>query len=208
MKDYPSIPPSSKAPRQHCIGFDKLDGTNVRVKYTQKRGFHLFGTKSELFDHTHPIFGAIPALFEAQIQAPLTKFVRKEFPNEREIYAFFEFFGPSSFAGSHVKGEPKQLVLLDILLAKREEFMLPQEFVKRCAPILPTPKVVYTGNLNDQLIQDVREGKYNLNEGMLCKGTKASDQYHGKIWMAKIKTHDYFRRLKETFGQKWEQYGE
>lgn len=42
MIEYPEIINSSKAPRLACIAFDKLDGSNIRIKWTQKRGFDLF----------------------------------------------------------------------------------------------------------------------------------------------------------------------
>lgn len=52
MIEYPSIQNSSKAPRKNCVAFDKLDGSNFRAKWTAKRGFDTFGTRTQLIDET------------------------------------------------------------------------------------------------------------------------------------------------------------
>src|SRR3954469_17994172 len=111
MIEYPTIMNSSKAPRASCIAFDKLDGSNIRVKYTQKRGFCLFGSRTQLFDATHPHLGeAVPA-FNNNFNEPLSKIFRDRWSNEREIVVFGEFYGAQSFAGIHVPGDPKFFVL-------------------------------------------------------------------------------------------------
>lgn len=44
------------------------------------------------------------------------------------------------------------------------------------------------------------EGKYNLDEGMMCKGFDKRQQQ----WMAKIKTKTYLDKLKTKYGEGWE----
>ena len=73
---------------------------------------------------------------------------------------------------------------------------------------MKTPEIVYRGNLNDEFIADVRGGKYNVNEGVICKGTETSGQYRGGIWMCKIKTQAYLDRLKDRFRDDWAKYAE
>mgnify|MGYP003348784253 CR=1 FL=1 len=46
-------------------------------------------------------------------------------------------------------------------------------------------------------------GKYNVKEGVVCKG-----QIDGRVWMVKIKTDAYMHRLKEAFADDWESYWE
>lgn len=60
-------------------------------------------------------------------------------------------------------------------------------------------EIVYRGNLNKQFIQDVREGKYNVNEGVVAKG---------KDFSIKIKTNDYFSRLNIKYGTEYRNYWE
>lgn len=57
MIEYPSIIASAKAPREHCIAFDKLDGSNTRVKFQPKKGWCLFGSRMQLFDKLKTWFG-------------------------------------------------------------------------------------------------------------------------------------------------------
>jgi len=57
-----------------------------------------------------------------------------------------------------------------------------------------------TGNFT----QGVRDGKYPVDEGVVCKGGEDH-----KLWMVKIKTTDYLKRLKEVFqGNEWKNYWE
>jgi hypothetical protein len=211
MIEYPSIISASKAPRAPCVAFDKLDGSNIRAKWTQKRGFELFGSRHTLIEETHPHLGDAVSIFKSTHAKPLDDFFRKdkEFRNEREIVVFSEFFGAKSFAGWHEPEDPKKLVVFDILVGhKNKWFVKPFDFHNTFNKIVPTPAVIYVGNMNDQLIEDVRAGKYNVNEGVICKGTLTRGDCVGKIWMCKIKTHDYFERLRSRFKEKWEQYAE
>src|ERR1035441_142555 len=132
MIEYPSIMSSAKAPRESCIAFEKLDGSNIRVKYTRNKGFNLFGSRTQMFDKGHPFLGAAVGLFYRDFENPLVDLIESEFPNEREVIAFFEFFGDLSFAGWHDPDDPtKRLVCFDIMVGhKNRKFLMPQEFVK------------------------------------------------------------------------------
>lgn len=210
MIEYPSILPSSKAPRAPCIAFEKYDGSNIRVKYTNKQGFNLFGSRTQLFDKTHPFLGDAIDIFNKEYNAPLVELIKKNFPNEREVIAFFEFFGAKSFAGWHDKDDPKTLMLFDIMVGhKNRKFLFPQELIKLCKDKMPIARVIYEGNLTDQFIKDIREGKYDVSEGVVCKGTQKTGASRGGMWMAKIKTQAYLDRLFNKFGDEGlKKYGE
>ena len=211
MIEYPSILPSSKAPREHCIAFDKLDGSNIRVKYTNKKGFSLFGSRTQMFDNGHPFLGAAVDLFYRDYENPLVDLIEENFRDEREVVVFLEFLGDKSFAGWHDKDDPtKRLVLFDIMVGhKNRKFLMPQEFVKLCQGNVTIPRIIYEGNLTDQFIQDVRDGKYDVFEGVVCKGTKKTGAHRGGMWMAKIKTQHYINLLREKMGEEGVQkYGE
>jgi len=202
MIEYPSIMPSSKAPREHCIAFEKLDGSNIRVKYTKNKGFNLFGSRTQMFDKSHPFLGAAVDIFYRDYENPLVDLIENKFPNEREVIAFLEFFGPNSFAGWHEQTDTKTLVLFDIMVGhKNRKFILPREFVNLCKDKMTIPRVIYEGNLTDQFIKDVREGKYPVTEGVVCKGTQRTGSSRGGMWMAKIKTQTYLDRLFGKFGE-------
>lgn len=209
MIEYPTIQNSSKAPRKPCIAFEKLDGSNMRVKWTQKKGFSLFGSRTQLIDASHPHLGGVVEVFKRDYEEKLVDIINKNFRGEREVVVFGEYFGPSSFAGIHTD-EPKKFVLFDVLVGhKNEKFLLPQEFIKLFDGKVEIPRVIYRGNLSDQFIKEIRENKYDLFEGVICKGTERSGAYRGGVWMCKIKTQKYFDLLKNRFGEEGlKQYGE
>lgn len=202
MTEYPSILPSSRAPRKPCIVFEKLDGNNIRVKYTAKRGFHLFGSRTQLFDERTPDLGRVIGLFNDRYRDVLERRLKREFPNEREVVAFGEFFGPQSFAGIHQPGDQMRFVLFDILIGhKQPRFLLPQEFIKFCGDNIEIPRVLYRGQMGEALISDVRAGRYGVGEGVIAKGTERTDYAFGGVWMAKIKTQAYLDRLFALYGK-------
>src|SRR3989304_7374005 len=116
MIEYPSIMSSAKAPHQSCIAFEKFDGSNIRVKYTNKKGFSLFGSRTQTFDKGHPFLGKAVDLFYQLYEDRLVDLIEKEFPNEREVIAFLEYFGPKSFAGYHEKEDDHTLRLFDLMI--------------------------------------------------------------------------------------------
>ena len=212
MIEYPTISNSSKAPRKHCMAFKKYDGSNIRAKWTAKKGFDLFCSRQCLIDETHPHLSQSIAIFKERCAAQLDSYFRseKDFRHEKEIVVFSEFFGPNSFAGLHVAEDPKELVVFDIMLIRKPNpvFLLPQDFHKRFSGVVRTSELAFTGNLSDQFIADVRAGNYGTGEGLVCKGTEKSGAYRGGVWMCKIKTQAYFDLLKKRFDKDWEKYGE
>jgi hypothetical protein len=208
MEEYPSIQNSSKAPRKPCIAFDKLDGSNFRAKWTAKRKFDLFGTRTQLINENTPGWNEMIAIFRQEHEKALDKFFSREFPNVREVSVYGEYFGENSFAGLH-KAEPHKIVIFDVLVGhKQRKFMRPQDFVKQIGSIVEIPRVVYQGNLNDAFIADVRRNAFDTKEGVICKGTEPVGNAAGGIWMAKVKTQAYLDSLKERFGADWVKYGE
>lgn len=224
MIEYPSIINSSKAPRGNCVAFVKYDGSNFRAKWTKKQGFSLFGSRHELINESHQYLGEAVTIFKRDYTQVLEDFFKKdkELRNEREIVVYGEFFGPKSYAGIHQPDDPKELVIFDILIGhKNHWFYKPLDFVKTFQSLVKIPPVLYVGNLNDQLIEDIRSGKYTeefhkltdnkfkLFEGVVCKGNVTNGAYRGKVWMCKIKTNEYFASLRERFGEDGvKKYGE
>ena len=215
MIEYPSISNASKAPRKPMLAFEKLDGSMIRVKWTPRNGFCLFGSRECLLDDTHPHLGYVVHLFNSTISAELDDLLRHHFSKEKEVVVCGEFFGPSSFAGIHVDPvEQMKLVVFDLLVIIKKsyhEFVLPQDFVKLMAhTTIPTPRLVYEGVLGEDFISKVRGNKLDieLNEGVVCKGRERSGAYRGKVWMCKIKTNHYMDRLKTRYGDGWGRFWE
>lgn len=206
MEQYPSIPGSSKAPLgKPCIAFYKYDGSNLRWEWSPKKGWHKYGTRRELFDRTNPLFSQAIPLFE-EFGDEIVYRTKKIVKNPERITAFTEFFGPGSFAGSHDMDAPKQLRLFDVYLFKKG-MVPPKQFVSTYGSMKQSAEVVYEGNLNKQFVLDVRSGEFRperelkdpIFEGVICKGSD---------WSVKVKTDEFFLKLRNTFPSGWEQFGE
>jgi len=204
MIQYPKIMGSAKAPMKPCIAFVKYDGSNLRFEWSRKRGWSKSGTRTQMFDETHPFFGSAKALFLNTLAKPLEEIFRtnKEYRKRDQYTVFAEFFGPNSFAGMHKEKDEKQLVLFDVWKFK-SGFIGPRQFIKDFKN-LNIAEVVYDGKLTGQFLENVRNGKYDVEEGVVCKGGSGGKD----VWMVKVKTYAYMKKLKELYNDRWKEFWE
>lgn len=204
MKEYPSIPHYSEVDLfgKECISQNKHDGSNLRIFYSRKqKKWCKFGTRRHLFAESDPDYGAALPVFFAKYAEGLEKVFHdnKSWRVSEHLIAYVEYFGPSSFAGQHVREEPKDVVLFDVDIHRRG-ILGPEEFQSSFGH-LPVVETIYKGILTDEFVQDVREGKYNVNEGVICKFGSGH-----KLQTCKIKTLAYLQKLKEKFAERWKEY--
>lgn len=215
MKAYPSIPGSSDLPMgQDCLAFRKYDGSNLRFVWKRGKGWAQFGTRRRLFDAADPEYGCAVGIFLNKYGAGAEKIICDRFKKAAEVICFCEFFGPNSFGGQHdpqhpallgaAHNDPKDVVLIDVNIHKRG-LLSPYEFVE-VFDGLPVAQVVYSGPLTTAFVTDVREGKYDLQEGVVCKGVNGPLPHN--IWMRKVKTFKYLEELKRRFGTGWQDFWE
>lgn len=205
------MPGSGAAPLERCTAFEKYDGTNLHWVWECELGWHAFGTRRDRFDldetgiaefsEAHPgLEEAAPRFIESLAKPLAAVFQSQGFYDSNEIIVFTEFFGPNSFAGKHKSSDDKTLVLFDVQVS--DGFLAPDIFVNDFKT-LPIARVVYQGKLTGKFAVDVQEGRFDVTEGVVCKGGAT-----GSVWMVKIKTNAYRRRLKESFAGDWENYWE
>lgn len=192
MKSYPSI---TKEVRQdiYIYAFDKLDGSNIRAEWNYKKGFYKFGTRNQLTDEkTMPFGRAIPLLKEKYEADLMAVFAEQKW---RDALCFFEFHGPSSFAGNHNFEEKMDITLIDVN-PFREGILPPTEFIK-CFGHLNTAKVLYEGHVNSELFDKVKQSTLEgmTFEGIVCKG--ANDKKTKMPIMFKIKSQAWLDKLKD-----------
>ena len=192
MKSYPSI---TKDVRQdiYIYAFDKLDGSNMRAEWNSKKGFYKFGTKNQLTDEkTMPFGRAIPLIREKYEQDLALVFQEHKW---RDAICFFEYWGPSSFAGTHNFEEEMTVTLIDVNPYK-EGILPPTEFIKYFGH-LDIPKVLYEGHVSTELFDKVKQSTLEgmTYEGVVCKG--ANDKKTKMPVMFKIKSHAWLDRLRE-----------
>jgi hypothetical protein len=214
MLHYPKIPGSAAAPIAKCVAFEKLDGTNLHWCWDRDFGWHAFGTRRDEFNlstegetafaDAHPGLEGAAAVFRNTLAEPLAEVLRTHPNYERfdTVKAFTEFVGENSFAGAHRPDDPKRTVFFDVWAAGYG-FVSPQQFVADFAH-LPIPRVVFTGRLTGTFLEAVRSGRYDVAEGVVCKGGAGGED----VWMVKVKTYAYLERLKQSFGEKWRDFWE
>lgn len=209
---YPKIPGSTNAPSARCVAFEKYDGTNLHWVWDRELGWYAFGMRRARFDldesgiaefdARHPGYPDAPALFLRDFAQPLDTISREDSTyDSSEITAFTEYLGPNSFAGLHRADDPKRLVLFDV--ETEHGIIGPEQFVRDFGAF-GIARVVYRGKLTGKFIHEVREGKYGVAEGVVCKGGSGGED----LWMVKVKTNAYMERLKQAFQDDWEKYWE
>ena len=214
MLHYPKIPGSRNAPEGRCTAFEKYDGTNLHWEWDRDFGWHSFGPRRDefnltqegiaLFAQKHAHLRQAVEVFLATLAEGIEKVFREHasYRESQSLKVFTEFLGPNSFAGLHKEEDPKEVRLFDVW-AERLGMVNPRPFVADFGH-LHTARVVYEGKLTGRFTEDVRLGKYGVNEGVVCKGSAAGTE----VWMVKIKTYAYMERLKKAFAERWEDYWE
>lgn len=200
MKQYPSIPSSSGTSFKahgwmHC--WDKMDGSNLRFEYNRIKGWHRFGTRTQLMDENTEIYGAAIPLFLSEIGPHILK----KFPKAQNIMAFCEWLGPNSFAGTHIDPvENMGLYLLDMTEDKKG-FISPGCFLSAFDGQIPTPHYYGQFNWTRGLIDRVAEGKLTDDllllpntEGIIGKAKTSK----AVTVMAKAKTNWWKEKLRAT----------
>lgn len=214
---YPKITDCKGFLPKYCTAFEKIDGTNLHWVGNGELGWYAFGTRRDRFDFdekgiadfnkAHPGLEEAPIIFE-RVYKDVVNF-SPSFSGE--IVLFTEFWGKNSFAGNHIKSDVKTLTLFDCM--KNGIMLSPKQFldafVQYCHPDpiiddeYDMPAILYSGKFTGQFVEDVRNGKYKVNEGVVCKG-----EVNGQTYMCKIKTNAYMERLKTEFKGKWKDYWE
>ncbi|MEH1800775.1 RNA ligase family protein [Nostoc sp.] len=210
---YPKIPDSKNCPWERCIAFEKYDGTNLHWVWEPELGWYAFGTRRDRFDlddmgiaqfnKAHPGLEEAAEIFNRDFAKSLERLFRENLNYQYpEITVFTELFGTNSFAGMHRKDDQKKLILFDV---QTEKYIInPEQFIQDFSH-LDIAQVVYRGKLTSQFIDDVREGKYGVAEGVICKGGSSNSN---NLWMVKIKTYAYMEKLQQAFKDDWETYWE
>jgi len=124
----------------------------------------------------------------------------KDFRNARTITVFVEYYGSNSFAGWHNPNDKMDVTLFDIDVFQKG-ILKPKDFIKKFEH-LGIPDIIYEGNYNQSLIDNVRNNVYDLSEGVVCKGiTKTKRKKIEQIHMSKIKTIEWLQKVKKKYGQ-------
>lgn len=196
MKQYPSIP-SKIIYSTPIYAFDKLDGSNIRVEWTRKRGFHKFGRRNGLLDDSNPILKKSIPIFEDKYSDDLEKIFCKQ--GWDKTIAYVEFYGSNSFAGFHDESDDHTVTLFDVWVHKKG-FVLPNHFLSLFKDV-DIPNVVHRGKVNKEVEGNIRQSTLDgvTFEGVVCKGPGISFKIKTRAWLEKLKavySDQEFERLK------------
>jgi len=191
MKSYPTITKDIRSDL-YIYAFDKLDGSNIRAEWSKERGFYKFGTRNHIISDKDKQFGESVTLIHDKYEADLAMVFKDN--RWRNVICFFEYYGPSSFAGRHVDSETKTVTLFDVNPYK-EGLLDPQVFIKLFGH-LDIPKVLYEGYVNSIFIDKVQQSSLEgmTFEGVVCKGS--NDKKTKMPVMFKIKSFAWLEKLK------------
>lgn len=202
MKHYPSLEYFGDYLGTPTIGFEKLDGSNLRFEYSQKRGFYKFGSKKMMIDENTEVFGKGIKIFLDKYADELTKiFKSKTYRDTLSFVCFAEFIGKKSEFGRHVEGDKYDMVLFDVDQYKKG-FVKPKQFVKDFGH-LHIPKILYQGNINKELYNMVKTNTLTAHEGelwegLVCKSEIPKGPY---IYYCKLKTQLWLDTLKAKYNE-------
>ncbi len=196
MKSYPSISHhDEKYLNNQCWGFQKLDGSNLRFEWSKKRGWYKFGTKNVMINGPESGYWKGVEIFMEKYSKDLDKIFRTdpEFRNIESFVVFGEYFGPNSFSGQHSQEDEMDVVIIDVS-AYKKGFIDPNTFVSKFSH-LGIPEVLYKGPYTSELIEDIKNSKYQTPEGLVLKGVSEN-----KIWMTKVKNREWLNKVRKLYG--------
>lgn len=173
--------------------FPKIDGSNIRAEWNSKRGFYKFGTRNQLTDEKTMPFGRSIPLLRDKYEQDLGKVFKEQ--GWKDAICFFEYWGPSSFAGNHNFEEKMDITLIDVNPYK-QGILEPVPFIKTLGH-LDIPKVCYEGYVSVELFDQVKQSTL---PGMTFEGivAKAANDKHTKTpIMFKIKSKAWLEKLSE-----------
>jgi hypothetical protein len=207
---YPKIPNTLDCPLKNCIAFSKEDGTNIHFVLHPKSGWIEFGTRRDRFpfnndginqfEQAHPELTGIENIWDQEAKLEFFLLDHPIYSAAQEIIVFAEYVGAKSFAGAHQPGDSMRLVIFDVQVDGK--MLSPEEFIEEFEQF-NIAKVLFKGKFTGQLFMDVRKGKYDVKEGVVVKGM-VGDQ----VYMCKIKTEAYLKKIKESFSDNWKDYWE
>lgn len=187
MKTYPSI--STKIQIGLPIyAFDKIDGSNIRVEWSIKKGFYKFGSRNKLLTEDQLIISKAKELIISQ-ESMIEKVCKKN--KWSKIILFYEFAGKNSCFGNHIEDDNHDIYLIDANPYK-QGFLSPRLFLD-CFSDFKIAPLLYQGICTSSFVDSVRE---NTLEGISSEGVVCKVKGRGKdILRFKIKCKDWYDNL-------------
>ncbi len=192
MQQYPSIDKQIIKGQDYYI-FDKLDGSNIRVEFSLKKGFDKFGTRKKLMSDDSGILNRSKDLILKNESSILNIFKKNKW---QAGTLFFEFYGQNSFAGFHEENDIFKVSLIDAHI-ERKGYLEPREYLKAFEDNVEISKLIHVGKLNSNLIQQIQNGEL---DGMTFEGIVGKTVIKNKHVRCKVKNKQWIEKLKNKYG--------
>jgi hypothetical protein len=177
-------------PNVYLYLFNKLDGSNIRAEWNKKKGFYKFGTRHELINENSKPFGQAIPLIKNKYEDDLSKiFIDKKWES---VVCFFEYWGPSSFAGHHNFDEVMDVTLFDVNPFKNG-LLSAADFISIFGH-LDIPAICYSGYMTQEIFDQIRGSTL---PNMTFEGVVAKGLYDKQPIMYKIKTEAWLGKLRD-----------
>lgn len=193
MQQYPSIEKQVIKGQDYYI-FDKLDGSNIRVEFSLKKGFDKFGTRKKLMSDDSGILNQSKELIMATEDTVRGIFNKNKWQSGT---LFFEFYGPNSFAGFHDEQDAFTVSLIDAHI-ERKGYLEPRDYLKAFEDKIEMSRLLHVGKLNSHILDEIRNGTF---EGMTFEGVIAKAFVKNKHLRCKVKNQQWIDRLKSKYGE-------
>lgn len=199
MKKYPSIP-TKISNGKSIYAFAKLDGSNIRAEWNNKKGFYKFGSRKRLLGTDQWIIPNAEELIRAQEKD--ISLIAKEHNWDR-LLLFYEFWGINSEFGNHEQDDDHKVSLIDANPYKKG-ILEPKEYLSIFEDKIQIAPLLYHGFCDDDFVQSVRNSELDgmPPEGVVCKCRGKGNT----IEMFKIKSQSWYDRLKTFCGDDLEKF--
>lgn len=192
MQQYPSIDKQIIKDQEYYI-FDKLDGSNIRVEFSLKKGFDKFGTRKKLMSDDSGILNQSKELILEYEDITHNIFKKNKWQSGT---LFFEFFGPQSFAGFHEENDDFKVALIDAHITKIG-YLPPRDYLKAFEDKIAMSQLIKIAKLNKTLLDEIHNGHL---EGMTFEGVIAKAFFKNKHIRCKVKNKAWIDKLKNKYG--------
>jgi hypothetical protein len=193
MQQYPSIDKKIIKDLDYYI-FDKLDGSNIRVEFSLKKGFDKFGTRHKLMSDESGILNLSKDLIFNYEKVTHDIFKKNKWQSGT---LFFEFFGKKSFAGFHEENDDFKVCLIDAHITKLG-YLNPKDYIRTFDDYIEMSTFLKIGKFNKTLIEQIKNGEL---EGFSFEGVIGKAFLKNKHIRVKVKNKKWIEKLKNHCGE-------
>lgn len=176
--------------------FDKLDGKNIRIEWTKKKGYIKYGSRHQLCSKDDKVFGPAFKLFDDVLAGKIEDIIKwKKW--EDPVTIFCEYWGKESLGGIDKEGDEMYISLIDVNIHRRG-FLHPKEFVALIDKFSGGEIANFIGRY--KFTKEFQESVYRNEIPLISsEGAVGKQQERNLTIRTKIKTDEWKNKIRERF---------